>query len=218
MSWAERILDLLFPPKCPFCSRVLDRPGICPKCREDLSWTGEQEGLWKLSGGLRCAAPLWYREQVRQGLLGLKFHGAAGAAEPLGALVAQWAGERLSGEFDVVTWVPVSRRRRRKRGYDQAELLARAACRVWGTRPERLLEKFQDNPPQSGMGERRARQDNVRGVYRPVSDIQGRRILLIDDICTTGATLEECAGVLWDSGAENVVCAVVARTPRNDQN
>ena len=216
MRWTDRLLDLLFPPKCPFCGRVLDRAGVCAGCREALPWTGERDGLWKLSGALRCVAPLWYQDQVRQGLLGLKFHGAAGAAEPLGHLVAQCAGERLPGEFDTVTWVPVSRRRRRRRGYDQAELLARAACRVWGTRPVRLLEKIRDNPPQSGIGERMARQDNVRGVYRPASDIRGRRVLLVDDICTTGATLEECAGVLWDSGAEDVVCAVVARTPRND--
>ena len=206
MNLWECLLDLLFPPKCPFCGRVLDRPGICPKCEEILPWMEDQNSLWEIPGGLRCAAPLWYRETVRTGLLRFKFQGAAGAADALGGLIA---------EFDTVTWAPVSRRRLRKRGYDQAELLARSACRRWDVKPVRLLEKIRDNPAQSGMTDAAARRANVEGVYRAAEpeSIQGRRILLVDDICTTGATLVECAGILRSAGAAEVVCAVVARTP-----
>ena len=109
----------------------------------------------------------------------------------------------------------MSRRRLRKRGYDQAELLARSACRRWDVKPVRLLEKIRDNPAQSGMTDAAARRANVEGVYRAAEpeSIQGRRILLVDDICTTGATLVECAGILRSAGAAEVVCAVVARTP-----
>ena len=215
MNLWECLLDLLFPPKCPFCGRVLDRPGICPKCEEILPWMEDQNSLWEIPGGLRCAAPLWYRETVRTGLLRFKFQGAAGAADALGGLIAQCAAERLSGEFDTVTWAPVSRRRLRKRGYDQAELLARSACRRWDVKPVRRLEKIRDNPAQSGMTDAAARRANVEGVYRAAEpeSIQGRRILLVDDICTTGATLVECAGILRSAGAAEVVCAVVARTP-----
>ena len=127
MRALERVLDLLFPPKCPFCARVVDRPGVCGRCESSLPLTGEADSLWELPGGLRCAAPLWYRDAAREGLLRFKFQGAAGAGDPLGGLIAQCAAERLSGEFDTVTWVPVSRRRLRQRGYDQAELLARGA-------------------------------------------------------------------------------------------
>jgi ComF family protein len=209
----ERVLDLFFPPRCPFCGRVLDRPGICAGCESSLPWTGEAGSLWELPGALRCAAPLWYEGAVRQGLLRFKFQGAAGAADPLGGLIAQCAAERLSGEFDAVTWVPVSRKRLRRRGYDQAELLARSACRRWDTRPERLLEKTRDNPAQSGLTDREARRENVKGAYRAAGDCRGRRVLLVDDICTTGATLGQCAAVLLDAGAEAVVCAAAARTP-----
>lgn len=215
MKVLERLLDLLFPPKCPFCARVLDRPGICAACEKALPWTEERDSLWELPGALRCAAPLWYRDGARQGLLRLKFRGAPGAAEPLGALVAQCTAERLSGEFDTVTWVPASRERRRRRGYDQAELLARAACRRWDTAPVRLLEKIRDNPAQSGLRDAAARWENVRDVYRAVEPgtVEGRRILLVDDICTTGATLCQCAAVLRRAGAAEVVCAAAARTP-----
>ena len=113
-----------------------------------------------------------------------------------------------------MTWVPVSRRRLRERGYDQAELLAQAAGRVWGVRPERLLEKVQDNPAQSGLESPEARRENVRNVYLALPDAAGKRVLLIDDICTTGATLIECAQVLTQAGAAGVVCATAALTPR----
>lgn len=215
MRLLERLLDLFFPPKCPFCRRVLDRSGICGRCEKTLPWTAEEDSLWELPGGLRCAAPLWYKDAVRTGILRLKFQGAAGAADALGGLIAQCAAERLSGEFDVVTWVPVSRRRLGQRGYDQAELLARSACRRWDTRPERLLRKRMDNHAQSGLADAGARRRNVEGVYEAAAGakIRGRRILLVDDVCTSGSTLASCAGVLRACGAAEVVCAAAARTP-----
>ena len=214
MNIVEAIFDLLFPPKCPFCAKVQPSVGICPACARELPWTKEGETLGEGTGGLRCAAPLWYEETARDGLLRLKFQGISAAAEPIGELIARCAAEEFSGEFDTVTWVPVSRKRLRWRGYDQAELLAKAACRLWQTKPERLLVKVVDNPAQSGLTEAAARRANVLDVYEAAKDaeIAGKRILLVDDICTTGATLEECARVLRDAGAESVVCAVAAKT------
>lgn len=214
MKLLDHILNLLFPPKCPFCGKVLDIPGICGACERDLPWTEGDDSLRRLSGGLRCAAPLWYEEKARKGILRFKFQGASAAAEPLGALIARCAAEQFSGEFDTVTWVPISRKRLRKRGYDQAELLAESACRLWDAEPVRLLNKTEDNPAQSGLQDAAARRANVLGVYGPAEaeKIKGKRVLLIDDICTTGATLSECARVLKDAGAADVMCAAVALT------
>lgn len=214
MNVLTSLLDLLFPPKCPFCGKILDHPGICPACEKSLPWTEGDDSLRQAPGGLRCAAPLWYEGQVRDGLLRFKFQGAAATAGPFGALIAQCAADRFSGEFDTVTWVPVSRRRLRKRGYDQAKLLAESACRLWDTEPARLLNKTVDNPAQSGIQDASARRANVLGVYEPAETeiIRGKRILLVDDICTTGATLTECVRVLREAGAESVVCAAVALT------
>ena len=214
MSLLSSILDLLFPPKCPFCGRVLDTPGICLACRRELPWTEGTDALRQGPDGFRCAAPLWYEGLAKEGLHRFKFQGMSSAAGPLGELIAQCAAEHLSGAFDTVTWVPVSAKRLRQRGYDQARLLAESACRLWETRPARLLQKTVHNPAQSGLKEAAARRINVQGVYEPgnAAEIQGRRILLIDDICTTGATLAECARVLREAGAEDVVCAAVALT------
>ena len=115
----------------------------------------------------------------------------------------------------MVTWVPVSRHRLRKRGYDQAELLARAACRVWSVKPERLLRKVQDNPAQSGLTEAAARRANVLGVYRAPDAAAGLRVLLADDVVTTGSTLSECARTLLTAGAAEVVCVTLAQARKD---
>ena len=212
----ETILNLVFPPKCPFCGKVLDAVGVCPPCEKALPWIPEEQAVLS-EGDLTCAAPLWYEGNVREALLRLKFRGGSALAEPLGELLAQCAAEQFGGEFDTVTWVPVSRKRLKRRGYDQSRLLAEAACRRWDTRPVRLLTKIQDNPAQSGLRNEAARRVNVLGVYEAAEPdrIQGCRILLVDDICTTGATLAECARMLRDAGAADVmcVCAALARRP-----
>ena len=208
------VLDLLFPPKCPFCRCVVDGAAVCATCEKSLPWTKGEEGLYTGADELFCAAPLFYEGTVRDALLRLKFHGADHLAQPLGELLAQCAAERFSGEFDAVTWVPVGPKRLKKRGYDQASLLAESACRLWETAPELLLVKIGDNPAQSGLADAAARRANVLGMYQiaPGAWVAGRRILLIDDICTTGSTLTECVRTLRNGGAERVVCAAVART------
>ena len=214
MNVLGAVLDLLFPPKCPFCRRVVNRTGVCEACEKALPWTEEGTGLHKGAGGLVCAAPLFYEGAVRESLLRLKFHGESHLAGPLGTLIARCAAERFSGEFDIVTWVPVGPKRLRERGYDQARLLAEAVCRVWEISPERLLEKTGDNPAQSGLTDSDARRANVLGMYAVPFPTRaaGRRILLVDDICTTGATLRECIRTLKDAGAASVVCVTAALT------
>lgn len=214
----ESIINLFFPPKCPFCGKVLDAVGVCSKCEKDLPWIPEEQ-VAVTENGLICAAPLWYEGLVRETLLRFKFRGGSALAEPLGELLARCAAERFSGEFDLVTWVPVSRKRLKKRGYDQSRLLAEAACCHWDTKPVQLLVKVQDNPAQSGLQGEAARRANVLGVYDPAEPelIRGRRILLVDDIHTTGATLSECARVLRDNGAASVLCLTAARTPEREK-
>lgn len=211
MSAGAWLLDLLFPPRCPWCGRVTDG-GACSKCAAALPRTEGQEAEQLLPGALRCASPLWYEDAAREGILRFKFHGAEGAAEEFGALLAACAAERFSGEFDTVTWVPVGPRRLRRRGYDQARLLAESACRPWGIQPVSLLKKPRDNPAQSGLGDAAARRANVLGMYEPAGDAAGRRVLLVDDIVTTGATICECARVLRDAGAAAVLGLTLART------
>ncbi|MBQ9721547.1 MAG: ComF family protein [Oscillospiraceae bacterium] len=202
------ILDLFFPPKCVFCGKI-GVHGVCPGCERTLP---QMDNPLREGGGYgKCAVPLRYEGQVREALLRFKFHGAQSAAEGLGQLLAQCVAEELSGEFERITWAPVSDKRRKKRGYDQARLLAEATAKVWDEKPVQLLRKRRDNAPQSGL-DAPERRGNVIGVYEAVQPelIQNARILLIDDIITTGSTLGECARVLREAGAAGVVCACVA--------
>ena len=216
MSWRARMVDFLFPPKCPFCRRVTEGQRVCPKCEKALPWTEGKDREQVLSGGLRCASPLWYEDLAREGILRFKFHGGAGA-EVLGALLADCAAERYSGEFDLVTWVPVSKQRLKKRGFDQSRMLCASLCVDWHTEPQETLRKVRDNPAQSGIGDPAERRANVLGAYEPVDPdaIAGKRFLLIDDIITTGATLTECVRVLKAAGAADVVCLTLAMARDN---
>ena len=130
-----------------------------------------------------------------------------------GELLARCAAEELGGRFDTVTWVPVSKKREHERGYDQAYLLAKETARHWGIEPVRLLRKTRNNAAQSGLSSAAERRGNVLGVYEAENTdrIRGAKILLIDDILTTGATLGECVRVLREAGAADVVCATLAR-------
>lgn len=210
MSLKEKLLDLFFPPRCAFCRRT-GVHGVCADCERTLPYAKVQ--LCEGAGFGRCASPLLYEDAVRESLLRFKFHGAQSAAEGYGELLARCAAEELGGQFDTVTWVPVSKKREHERGYDQAYLLAKETARHWGIEPVRLLRKTRNNAAQSGLSSAAERRGNVLGVYEAENTdrIRGAKILLIDDILTTGATLGECVRVLREAGAAVVVCATLAR-------
>ena len=204
-------LNLLFPRKCPFCNRHIGgRDLICGDCEKTLPYTGDQAR--RQVSGLRVAAPLYYEDAVRRALLDFKFKGRIGGLPCFGSLMARCAAEEFGGEFDAITWVPVSRKRLRRRGFDQARYLAGSLCVEWHVEPQETLRKILDNPAQSGLDDACARRANVLGVYEAVrpENIAGKRFLLIDDICTTGATLSEAARVLRQAGAADVVGLTLA--------
>ena len=204
-------LNLLFPRKCPFCNRHIGgRDLICGDCEKTLPYTGDRAR--RQVSGLRVAAPLYYEDAVRRALLDFKFKGRMGGLPCFGSLMARCAAEEFSGEFDAITWVPVSRKRLRRRGFDQARYLAGSLCVEWQVEPQETLRKTTDNPAQSGLDDAGARRANVLGVYEAVrpENIAGKRFLLIDDICTTGATLSEAARVLRQAGAADVVGLTLA--------
>ena len=206
-------LDLLFPPRCAFCGGLMDRAGdgVCPACRAALPWRAE-DGAVIDAGGFPCAVAFYYESPVSDGVRALKFGRKSARAAVFGRYVAQAAAEYLPGQFDAVTYVPVSRKRNYERGFDQARLIAGSAAKCWGVRAERTARKVRNNRAQSSLEDPDQRRENVKGVYavpRP-ERVRGRRFLLIDDVVTTGSTLSACARALLDAGAASVVCAALA--------
>ena len=127
--------------------------------------------------------------------------------------MAQCIADHGLDTFDLICWAPVSKKRRRKRGYDQGELLAREAAKQLGRECVPLLKKVRDTPAQSGLKDPSARRANVMGAYQAVEPalVVGKRILLVDDVVTTGETLSECASTLLMAGAEEVFCVTLAK-------
>ena len=212
LQWA---LDLLYPPKCMVCQRLLEpeQRDLCPQCRTALTLQARPPRKPRMADS--AVAVYVYDDALRPSLLRYKFGGKACYARSYGPMLAEKLRQQ-EVEFDLITWVPVSRKRRRKRGYDQAQLLAQQTAKALGTKAVPILRKVRDNMPQSRIQDAARRKANVSGVYklRPGIQVQEKRILLIDDIMTTGATLDEAALVLRTAHAASVQVAVFAAAGR----
>lgn len=212
MKLLDVIAELLFPRKCVLCRRLLekDETDLCRNCRVEAP---ECSGFSSKFSFLDSWTAVWYYEDpVRESILRYKFGGARHYADCYGKLLAMKLQERHPDGFDCLTWVPISRLRKFRRGYDQVELLARAVGRELGIKPVRLLKKIRNNRPQSGISGQAERRANVLGVYRLTDPalVADKKILLLDDVITTGATAGECARVLLTGGASQVHFGAVA--------
>lgn len=217
MGFFSGLLDLLFPPKCVLCRSVL-WPGSTGLCSECAQWARERDMIRKGTFFGRCAIALPYEDRVRDAVHRFKFGDQPGCATAFGHLLADTIRSRLKDEYEIITWVPVSRKRRRERGYDQAMLLAMAASLDLGDVAVETLKKTVDNPKQSTLSDPEVRRENVQGVYQVTEPelVAGKRILVIDDVITTGATLEEASRTLLMAGASYVVCAALC-SPMKDR-
>lgn len=209
LTLKERVLCLVFPARCLNCGRaVLPERLFCEDCvpklpREPFLREFPLEGR-----KLTVAAPLLYEEDFRQTLRRLKFQEEWGLCQPMALVMAEAAGS-LSGEHTLVTWVPMSDKKLRMRGYNQSALLGRAVAKELGLPGREVLEQTREMETQHTLN-RPQRADNVRDAYRARSSVRGERILLVDDIVTTGATLRSCAKALYQAGAAGVECLCAA--------
>ena len=212
---ADKILELLYPPRCVICRQFLPdgKPRVCQSCWENLPRTtdgGRKHGDFFSE----CVSPMYYENELREAILRYKFGGKSCYAPAFGEMLADCIYRELEGRYELVTWVPLDRRRLRARGYDQAQLLAQNVCGRLCVEPVRLLKKEPGVKAQSGTGSPERRKANIAGAYTALNPaaVAGKRILIIDDIITTGSTLSECAKTLLLAGADEVLCAALART------
>ena len=213
MNLTNRVIALVFPPKCVLCKKVLekDETDLCHSCRIHGPDCPVSRG--KLSF-LDSWVAIWHYEgEVRGSVLRFKFYGKRGYAAAYGRLLAMKLLQEHPEGFELLTWVPTGFFRRLRRGYDQAQLLAEAIGAELNMEAVPLLKKIRRNRVQSRIFGDAQRRANVLGAYKVIDpgQISGKRILLADDVITTGATAGECARVLLTAGADQVHCAAVAR-------
>ncbi len=250
MSLIQTIIDLFFPPRCPFCQSLLisgnpDGEGLQPWGRSTVALEGmlcsrcAEELPWLVHCCLRCARPLTvfgddcpycrehpvafayccalgsYQGALRKTLHRFKYGGEKGLAIPLGRLLAaRLADTPWFPKMDVLVPVPLSVQRQRTRGYNQAALLAQTVSRELGISSQELLKRTRDTDSQTSLG-RHDRWENICGAFQESNNgegkLQGRNVLLVDDILTSGATVHAATLALKEAGAAEVSVAVIAR-------
>jgi ComF family protein len=232
-------LDLLLPPQCLTCDAPVGAPGqLCPACFSRIGFISEplcarcgvpfvhagQGGRERLCPACRAAPPAWgkargalvYDDAARRIVLPFKYGDRTEHALFLARFMAR-AGAALVEAAEVIVPVPLHRRRLIFRRYNQAALLARALGRLAGRAV--LADALRRTRPTRPLGElgAAARAETVAGAFavnparRP--RLEGRRVLLVDDVMTSGATCGACCGVLLDAGAAGVDVLVAARVP-----
>ena len=212
--------ELLFPRKCVLCGKLLEREetDLCRVCRVDSP--EYPQGKLKIQF-LDSFAAIWYYEgNIRRSLLRYKFYGARHYASAYGRILAMKLLREYPDGFEVLTWTPISPLRKFRRGYDQVELLAQTVAEELGMEITPTLTKIRHNPPQSGIQGYAKRKANVLGAYRAEHQerFRGKRVLLLDDIVTTGATASEAARVLLTAGAKEVTLAAIAAASHEQKN
>ena len=232
------VLNLVFPPVCPICKTLLDGTEedltICPQCRKTIRLVHPPYcprcGLPVPSGGGEghlcgpCLQERWYFEvhrtsglyegALKEAIHRFKYGGVFPLVKVFGDLL-QPTLQALSQDYpvDVMVPVPLHIRRLRERGFNQALLLVKELSKRTGvTYAERALKKVNDTPVQSAL-KKKERKKNLRGAFQVKNQeaIQGKAVVLVDDVYTTGATVNECSHALLKAGAERVAVLTVAR-------
>lgn len=214
MKILDLIAHLLYPWECVFCESVLKDTDICRECEEKLPYTVGDSAMQKFPFIDKCVSPLYYKDKVRASVHRYKFGGCSAYSRRYGIIMSDCVENNLDcRSIDVISWIPLSKKRLRRRGYDQARLIAEEIAAKTGLPCRQLLQKVKNNSAQSLTRDAKQRRENVAGVYAldDGADVSGLRILLVDDVVTTGATMSEAARILRKEGAKSVFGVTLAR-------
>ncbi len=221
MNLFSTILTAIFPPRCICCDKMIEpAPPICADCNSAINWLNTdffstllKETHFDTARSLAAHDGSW-----AQVVHNFKYNRRTDLAAPLGEMLSK----KIFREYDLIVPVPLHKKRLRQRGYNQSVLLAKRVAKETGVRAELLLlARVILQPPQVGL-EQRQRLENVKGAFAirrqatfskiGKSSLSPLDILLIDDVMTTGATVNECARVLKKAGAARVDVLTLART------
>ncbi len=218
------ILDIFLPNRCPFCGKIImwDRY-VCEDCSSAV--TGANDIICRRCGQSVCVcgenirydrvfASFLYKEKpVKDAIYRLKVDGDTGIAVYAADDIAAHMEKENIPEPDIIIPVPMGKKKRRKRGFNQAELFAKCIGKRLDVPVDNdILYKYDTDDEQHNYG-MNIRKERVKGLFGAEKiDLSGVSVMLCDDVMTTGSTLNECAGLLKELGAESVTAAVCAVT------
>ena len=228
-----RLRDLFFPPaaKCVMCGMETNSYGLCESCENELPWINEPACV--ICGGnmlgegevcieckdrdyhfARCYCVLEYRDEIQQKILSFKNGGQKFLGQTFASLMERKYNE-INVKIDMVIPIPINEKRLKERGFNQSDLLCEELPNVRND----VVFRIKDTPHQTGLN-RDNRVVNLENAFKVENknDIKNKTILLVDDIYTTGSTLNECAKTLLNAGAKKVFALCLARTPVLKQN
>lgn len=227
------VLDLLFPPRCAGCGRVdtmlcrdcqsafeLIQAPICPRC-------GQPQPAETVCKRCTIVQPLYhtarsqylYSGPLRRAIHALKYDGRRELSDTLAGMMLELVNSVAADQSVVLCAAPMHTARLRERGFNHAEDLVQSLCRQGGhtALPADALMRIRDTPTQVGL-DLQARQENVRDAFRAKAElVHGQSVLLIDDVFTTGSTMDACARALAEGGAVSINAVTLARAQGSHQ-
>ena len=228
----DAIASAVFPHRCAYCGKVVSNSVfVCGQCEKSLpringtvcNKCGREKDKCSCKKAEKyydgIAAPFYFKGNVRKGIHNFKFRRWIRNAEAYGAEMSKTVTERFGRDFDFIAAVPLTDKSRRERGYNQCEILAEKLSKKLGIEYRKgIIIKLCDTKKQHLISPV-LRKGNLTGVFDvpEPSTVEGKVILLCDDISTTGETFNECAKMLWLNGAKSVYCISVALTPPKDK-
>ena len=208
----DKIKDVLYPRGCVcyLCSHesVTDSFGLCGECRRQIVAFSGMCSFEHIDG---FSASFLYAGAIADAVKRYKFNYERYYAD----FFAQFIDIPESWRIDIVVPVPLHKKRLRERGFNQSELLASRVCARFGLKLNKTVLRRVKNTPHQSQLDSTERVSNMRGAFEASRNLNGKSVLIIDDVCTTGSTLEECALALKLGGASHVYALTVAASSRH---
>lgn len=210
----DNILNLIYPPVCGFCNKIC-KESLCKKCEikiKEYEINSIRKVKDKYFDELLCLFK--YENFIRNTLIEYKFQNKAYLYKTLSKIILN--NEKICGflkNYDIIIPVPISKRRKQKRGYNQSYLIAKEIAKFTNLKCQnKCLVKIKDTLEQSKLNKNQ-RRTNLQGAYEVINkeELINKNVLLLDDIYTTGNTVNECAKTLKEKGINNIGVITIAK-------
>ncbi len=214
MGLFSKLLNIIYPPRCPYCSKVLDiKSALCDDCYQKLDINSEIRYI-DIDSNIKisCCSPFIYSGLIRKSIINFKFYSKLSFVDTFAESIANEVRKNYSNtHFDYISCVPMSKKSKRSRGYNQAELLAKSVSKKLNIKYVESVIKFKETKAQHNLN-LNDRKTNVNGAYKLKNKniANNKSILLVDDIITTGFTLKEVCKVLLLGQAKLVKCVTLS--------